>query len=124
MNWLWISLAGLLSGMAGAMGLGGGGVLLIYLTVFAGAEQLNAQGINLIFFIPIAILSMIIYAKNGQINWGVVIKTALCGLIGAFAGSFFAGFIGGELLSKLFACMLVILGVYEFFVPIKKSEDK
>jgi len=124
MNWIWITLAGVLSGMAGAMGLGGGGVLLIYLTVFAGAEQLNAQGINLIFFVPIAILSMIIYAKNGQINWGAVIKTALFGLAGAFVGSFLAGFIGGELLSKLFACMLVVLGIYELFVPVKNENGK
>jgi len=124
MNWIWITLAGLLSGMAGAMGLGGGGVLLIYLTVFAGTEQLSAQGINLIFFIPIAILSLIIYAKNKQITWSVVIKTALGGLAGAFAGSFLAGYIGGELLSKLFACMLAILGIYEFFAPIKNEKGK
>lgn len=124
MNWLWISLAGLLSGMAGAMGLGGGGVLLIYLTVFAGIEQLNAQGINLIFFIPIAILSLIIYAKNKQINWKVVIKTSLCGLAGAFAGSLLAGLIGASLLSKIFAGMLIILGIYEFFAPVKNENEK
>ena len=55
-------LAGLLSGIIGGMGLGGGVVLIIYLTVFLDTPQLKAQGINLLFFIPIAITAVIIYA--------------------------------------------------------------
>ena len=43
-------LAGLFSGIIGGMGLGGGAVLIIYLTVFKNTEQLRAQGINLLFF--------------------------------------------------------------------------
>ena len=42
-------LAGLLSGIIGGMGLGGGAVLIIYLTVFMDIKQLSAQGINLLF---------------------------------------------------------------------------
>ena len=53
-------LAGLMSGIIGGMGLGGGAVLIIYLTIFQGVEQLQAQGINLLFFIPIASLAPII----------------------------------------------------------------
>ena len=44
-------LAGLFSGILGSMGLGGGGILIIYLSLFTATEQLKAQGINLIFFI-------------------------------------------------------------------------
>ena len=55
-------LAGLLSGIIGAMGLGGGAVLIIYLSLFTETEQLTAQGINLLFFIPTALLAVIIYA--------------------------------------------------------------
>ena len=49
MNWTAL-LAGLFSGIIGAMGLGGGAVLIIYLSVFTDMPQLEAQGINLIFF--------------------------------------------------------------------------
>ena len=52
MSYFWAALAGTLSGVIGAMGLGGGGVLIIYLTLFLGMEQGIAQGVNLIFFIP------------------------------------------------------------------------
>ena len=45
-------LAGLFSGIIGGMGLGGGAVLIIYLSVFKDVEQLKAQGINLLFIHP------------------------------------------------------------------------
>ena len=55
-------LAGLFSGILGSMGLGGGAVLVIYLSLFTETKQLTAQGINLLFFIPIAAVSVIIYS--------------------------------------------------------------
>ena len=48
MNWAALA-AGLLSGIIGAMGLGGGAVLIIYLSVFTDMPQLKSQGINLLF---------------------------------------------------------------------------
>lgn len=57
-------LAGLLSGIIGSMGLGGGAVLIIYLSLFTETEQLRSQGINLLFFIPIALIAVIIYAEK------------------------------------------------------------
>ena len=45
MSWVWIALASVVSGGLGAMGLGGGGILLLVL-VWAGWPQLAAQGIG------------------------------------------------------------------------------
>ena len=47
LSWLF----GALSGVIGALGMGGGGVLIIFLSAFAGLDQLKAQGINLLFFL-------------------------------------------------------------------------
>ena len=47
MSWFWIAIASVLSGTLGAMGLGGGGILLLVL-VWAGWPQMTAQGINLL----------------------------------------------------------------------------
>ena len=49
-------IAAFLTGILAAMGVGGGMILIVYLTFFVGVPQLSAQGINLIYFIPIAIL--------------------------------------------------------------------
>ena len=47
-------LIGFLAGFAGGLGVGGGGILLLYLTAFTETSQLSAQGINLLFFLPVA----------------------------------------------------------------------
>ncbi len=112
-------LAGLFSGVIASMGMGGGAVLLIYLTVFAEVEQRAAQGINLMFFIPIGILSIIIYALKKQIEWKKIWLFVLFGIVGSFLGIYISGLIKAELLAKLFGGFLCILGVREIF-----SKDK
>lgn len=115
-------IAGLLSGVIGSMGLGGGTVLLIYLAAFAGADQLTAQGINLIFFIPIGLLSVIIYCFKKQIKWKTVAFFALSGLAGAGAGTWLAGFAGAEWTRIAFGVLLIVLGIKSVFA--KKSDSK
>ena len=95
-------LAGLLSGIIGGMGLGGGAVLLIYLTVFAEVPQLTAQGINLIFFIPIGLLAVIVYSFKKQIKWKKALLIALGGIIGAFIGISAVKLIGSDITGKIF----------------------
>ncbi len=115
MSLFWICLVGLLTGIFASMGLGGGMILIVYLTVFAGIDQLAAQGINLIFFIPIAIISIIIHSKNKMIEWKKIVPTIICGTIGAFVGSLIATNLESKTLSKLFAIILIIVGLKEFF---------
>lgn len=114
-------LAGLFSGILGSMGLGGGGILIIYLALFTDTKQLTAQGINLLFFIPIGILSLIIYSVKKQIKWKSTLKIAAFGIIGAVLGIFLAEFIGGEITRKIFGGLLIIMGIMEIFK--KKSPD-
>ena len=64
MSFFVIAIVSFATGVFASLGLGGGMVLIIYLTVFAGMPQIQAQGINLIFFVPIAIISIIIHNKN------------------------------------------------------------
>lgn len=105
------ALAGFLSGIIGAMGLGGGAVLLIYLSLFKEVDQLKAQGINLLFFIPIGILSVIIFAIKKQIKWKKVLFLSASGLVGAALGVWLSGFIGSEIISKIFGGLLAAAGI-------------
>ncbi len=114
-------LAGLMSGIIGGMGMGGGAVLIIYLTVFKDVEQLKAQGINLLFFIPIATVAVIIYTFKKQIKWKVTIPIAIGGVLGATGGFFLTDIIGGNFTAKLFGGFLILLGVKELFVKSKKD---
>ena len=82
--WILSSIAGFFSGLIGSMGLGGGAVLLIYLTVFQHTPQFKAQGMNLIFFIPIAVLAVIIYAFKKEIKWKEILPLIFHSLFGDF----------------------------------------
>lgn len=117
-------LAGLFSGIIGAMGLGGGAVLIIYLSIFTDTPQLKSQGINLLFFIPTAVAAVIVYAIKKQIKWKTVLRVALWGLLGAAVGIYFADLLGGELTSKLFGGLLVIMGVIEILGKKEKKLSK
>jgi uncharacterized membrane protein YfcA len=117
-------LAGLFSGILGSMGLGGGAVLVIYLSLFTNTKQLSAQGINLIFFIPIAVIAVIIYSVKKQIKWKLTLKTAVFGLIGTYMGLLLTDFLGGKITAKVFGGLLVLMGIKEIFTKKLKTVAK
>ncbi len=108
-------LSSFFSGVLGAMGLGGGTILVVYLTLVLNAEQTAAQGINLLCFIPTAILSVIVYGKKGLIEKKTVFPLILFGLIGAGFGFFVLEKIPADFLGKLFGGFLIVLAIREFF---------
>ena len=105
-----------LTGIFASMGLGGGMVLIVYLTVFAGFSQLAAQGINLVFFIPIAIISLVLHTKNKLVEW----KKAVPVIISAWL----ANRIEQSLLSKAFSIFLILMGLKELFFKSEKHKFK
>lgn len=109
------SIAGLLSGAIGALGLGGGGVLIIYLTVFASLPQTQAQGINLLFFLPCAAVALYFHSKAKLIDLRYAVPMSLAGFVGAVAGCLLAGYIGSHWLSKIFGGYILCIGLYELF---------
>ena len=117
-------LAGLFSGLIGAMGLGGGAVLIIYLNLFQKTEQLKAQGINLLFFIPIAIFAVVIYSKQKRIKWKLTLKIAFWGIVGAAFGIWLTSILGGGITGKIFGSLLICLGVWQTFSKSVEKKEK
>lgn len=107
-------IAGFLSGLLGSLGLGGGGILIIYLTMMKNIPQTHAQGINLIFFIPIAIMSIILHSKNDLIDWKIAVRYILYGIVGIIIGSILINVINESILSKIFSIILISIGIKEF----------
>ena len=54
-------VVGLVSGIVAGMGMGGGTLLIPMLTIILSVNQKLAQGINLLAFIPMAIVSLFIH---------------------------------------------------------------
>lgn len=117
-------LVGLLSGTAASMGLGGGFILLVYLSVFTSTPQDIAQGVNLLFFLPVALLSLCIHIKNKLIDIKLVGKYLITGLPCAILGSMAASLIDVTILRKLFAVFLLFIGISQLFKKQKESDSK
>lgn len=120
-NLPWFSvILGIACGILSGFGIGGGSLLMVWMTAVAALDQKTAQGINLLYFIPTAIAALIFHTKNKMIQWEAVIPAALCGCITAAISAWLATSIDVGLLRKLFGGFLLIVGIAEFF---KKNPD-
>lgn len=113
MSFLFAVLAGFLTGIISGFGIGGGTVLMVYLTALLSLPQRTAQGINLLYFLPTAAAALIIHSKNRYIDGQAVLPAALSGCITAGILSFFALNMDLALLKKLFGGFLLITGGME-----------
>ncbi len=111
------TLAAVLQGL----GIGSSGTLVIYLTVWAGWEQVTAQGTNLIFFIFSAVAALLFHVKRQKIYWGILLCLTLFGVLGAVVGSLLLNVFDPDLVRKIFGGMLVISGLLGLF---KKEEER
>lgn len=99
----------LVAAMSG-LGIGGGGLLVIYLTLIKGVEQIEAQGINLMFFLFASGASLLIHLKKRKINFGILGVMVFFGIIGSVFGSFTATMVNPMVIRKIFGTFLVITG--------------
>ena len=77
-----IILPFLISALMG-MGVGGGGLLVIYLTLYLGLPQLSAQGTNLCLFVIVGACSLLYHFKKGQVNFKYAFFMLALGLPGS-----------------------------------------
>ena len=64
-------LFGLVSGIVAALGMGGGTILILLLSLFTEMKQHLIQGTNLIFFIPTSIVAIFMNVKEKRINYKI-----------------------------------------------------
>lgn len=113
-------LAGLVGGVVGGMGMGGGTLLIPILTIFLSFTQLQAQGINLIAFIPMSIVAIILHTKNKLIKFKESWLLAVFGAITSFLSALVATNLKNSVLKKLFAIFLIGLGIWQAVEVIKQ----
>ena len=114
-------LSGFLSGIFGSLGVGGGGVLIVFLTLFLDFSRQTAAFINLLFFIPIALFSTIIYAKQKQIDFKKVLFLVPTGLVGSAFGVYLSNAIQTDVLSKIFGLILIFISLKTIFAKEKSQ---
>lgn len=118
-----VALVGFCAGIISGMGIGGGTILIPALLFLTDISQQQAQGVNLIYFIPTAVTALITHQKKGSLDWKTAKPLAALGLAGAAAGAFLAVSLQSELLRKIFGGFLFLMGLSEIFKK-KKSEGE
>ena len=107
-------LFGFFGGVLGGMGMGGGTLLIPMLTLFTGMQQIKAQGINLVVFIPMAICSLVCHIKNKLVDFKSVIVLSIVGVVSTILGSIVANQIDNEKLKLYYGIFLIMLGIFQF----------
>lgn len=115
MGWLIPLAVGTATGVLSGFGVGGGTLLLVYLTAVAGADQHLAQGINLLYFLPAALLALPAHKKNGYLDTKALPWLIGSGLICAALAAWLSAGLEVTLLRKLFGGFLIVVGLHEIF---------
>ena len=102
-------------GFLSGLGIGGGSLLILWLTLVLGMEPAIARGINLLFFLPAAAVACFFRWKQGCIQWKLLLPAVAGGCISAVLCSMLSLRMDMELLKKLFGGLLIVTGLRELF---------
>ena len=100
---------GLLSGL----GVGGGSLLLLWMTLVLGADPELARVMNLMFFLPCAIVATAFRWKQSKPDWRIALSAAAAGIIGALLGNLLSPILPRTLLKKAFGVLFILCGIRE-----------
>ena len=118
------ALAGAVTGILSGFGIGGGTLLLIYMTAFQDLDQHLAQGINLLYFLPTAATALPSHMKNGFIDRKTALPAILAGLLGTALAAWMATTLDVGLLRRCFGGYLIYIGIRQLFQKKKMTRSE
>lgn len=107
-------------GFLAGLGVGGGSLLMLWLTIAVGMEYTNARIINLLFFLPTAVISTLFRHREGSVNLKKILPAIILGCVTAVAFSYIGQQVDTQYLKKLFGGLLIFTGIRELFSKPKK----
>ena len=113
-------LIGAFSGIFSGVGMGGGTILIVLLTMFDGLEQHVAQATNLVYFIPTAISAIIVNYKEKNIDTKLAKIISITGIVGAIIGAIISINTDVQKLRKFYGIFLAIIAIHEIYTLFKE----
>jgi uncharacterized membrane protein YfcA len=111
-KWRAIALIGALTGLlSGLLGIGGAAILVPSMVDVLGMSQHRATGTSLFVIIPTALVSAVIYAFSGQLDWILVVLFSVTAVIGATLGARATARVSGRNLRRMFGVFLLFVAV-------------
>ena len=121
LNFCTLPVAVILGFLAG-LGVGGGSLLMLWLTIVMGMEYATARIINLLFFLPSALVATLFHRKQGTVDIKKILPAILVGCAAAALFSFVGKQIDTALLKKFFGGLLLFTGIKELLYRPRKAK--
>ena len=106
-------LVGTVLGFLTGLGIGGGSLLILWLTIIVNMDQIDARGINLLFFIPSALIACWFRRKQGTLTLQKIFPAVISGAAAAALFSWIGLQINADALKKAFGVLLILTGLRE-----------
>ncbi len=114
-NFVLCLILGFTGGILGGMGMGGGTILIPLLTIFLSSSQHLAQAVNLVSFVPMAIIALIFHIKNKLVEKKGILYIIIPSSLASVLSSFISVNLDGDVLKHSFGIFLIILSFVQFF---------
>lgn len=124
MSWLFSVLAGAATGILSGFGVGGGTLLLLWLTLVQGMDQFRAGGINLLYFVSCALPALWSHFRQGLVEKQAALWCVLTGVPACVAAAFLASRLEVETLRRVFGVFLLGVGLRELFAKTERSTQE
>ena len=121
MKWLIAAAVGAATGIISGFGIGGGSLLVLYLTAVMGMEQYTAGGINLLYFLCCAPTALISHVRHRRIEGKAMWWCSLAGVVTSAVAAWVASGIDTDWLRRGFGVILLAIGMRELFFKSKKQ---
>lgn len=111
-------------GFLAGIGVGGGSLLVLWLTLVLNTSQDYARLLNLMFFLPSAIVATICHRNQNRIDLKKLLPAMIGGCIASAVVTVSSKQINTELLEKCFGVLLILTGIREVFYKKKPAQRR
>lgn len=114
---------GTVLGLLAGLGVGGGSLLILWLTTLLHWDQPDARAVNLLFFLPSAAIACFFHRKQGRVPWKRILPGILAGCASALLFSLLGTGFDTGFLKKAFGILLLFTGIREIlYKPKPKTQ--
>ena len=117
-----VLIVGTAMGLLTGLGIGGGSLLILWLTMVVGMDSAASRAINLLFFLPSAVIACFFRWRQGLIPWKKIFPAIAAGAVSVALFSWLGVRMDVSLLKKLFGGLLILTGLREIFYKEKGSQ--
>lgn len=115
-------IVGAVLGFLSGLGVGGGSLLILWLTLIANVPQETARSINLMFFLPTAVISSLFRWKKGSLQLKNILPAILGGIVAALLFTWLSRHISSDALRMPFGVLLLVTGIRELLYRPRKPK--